>query len=97
MQLGTRIKIISKKDKPEYNGKTGHVLSIDDNGNLSGTWGGFKVHPNVDLYEIEKCCICGKDISGFGNNASPLADGTCCDVCNQLVMAERLRRYLNNE
>lgn len=29
-----------------------------------------------------KCCICGKDFEGFGNNAEPIADGQCCDACN---------------
>lgn len=30
-----------------------------------------------------KCCICGKEIKGYGNNPSPVkAEGTCCDECN---------------
>lgn len=29
-----------------------------------------------------KCCICGKEIEGYGNNAQPVADGQCCDECN---------------
>lgn len=30
----------------------------------------------------KKCCICGKVIDGFGNNANPIKDGICCDDCN---------------
>ena len=34
-----------------------------------------------------KCCLCGNDIEvkpwwDQGNNAQPLADGRCCDVCD---------------
>ena len=30
----------------------------------------------------EKCVICKKTITGYGNNAEPLAQGKCCDKCN---------------
>ena len=30
----------------------------------------------------KKCCICGKEFIGFGNNAEPIKKGTCCDSCN---------------
>ena len=39
----------------------------------------------------DKCCICGKKIKGYGNNAYPLKEGTCCDECNYLVILERIR------
>lgn len=42
-----------------------------------------------------KCCICGKAISGFGNNPSPLVtvDGArCCDKCNWKVIVARLKQ-----
>jgi DNA-directed RNA polymerase subunit RPC12/RpoP len=34
-----------------------------------------------------RCCICGKEIDGFGNNPYPLCgkedtDSRCCDECN---------------
>ena len=28
------------------------------------------------------CSICGKEYSGWGNNAQPVNDGRCCDDCN---------------
>lgn len=30
----------------------------------------------------EKCVICKKTITGYGNNAEPVAKGRCCDICN---------------
>lgn len=45
-----------------------------------------------------KCCLCGEEIevnplSGWdgGNNAQPLADGRCCDMCDGKVILERIR------
>lgn len=59
---------------------------------------------------MEKCCICGKPLFNgnpnaekmtdkqkadyFGNSAWPLADGRCCDECNEKVIFARLKmRY----
>ena len=40
-----------------------------------------------------KCVICGKKISGHGNNAEPVAQGTCCDDCNlKIVVPERIKQ-----
>jgi len=33
-----------------------------------------------------KCCICGKEIKGYGNSALPLVEGVCCDHCNNFVV-----------
>ncbi len=38
-----------------------------------------------------KCCICGKDIKGYGNNPFPIAGKICCDECNvKVVLPYRL-------
>lgn len=38
------------------------------------------------------CCICGKEYSGYGNNAKPLKEGKCCDSCNkEYVIPYRLQ------
>lgn len=29
-----------------------------------------------------KCCLCKKEIIGYGNNALPLKKGNCCNACN---------------
>jgi len=47
-----------------------------------------------------KCCLCNKEIeveavSGWaeGNNAMPLKDGRCCEMCNyHKVIPERIKR-----
>ena len=39
--------------------------------------------------EKHTCCLCGKKFSGLGNNAQPLAKGTCCDECNNIVIIAR--------
>jgi hypothetical protein len=39
-----------------------------------------------------KCIICKMEIRGYPNNAFPIAKGCCCDECNKLVIAERLKR-----
>lgn len=31
----------------------------------------------------EKCCICGREIEGFSNNAWPMAEGRCCSDCDR--------------
>ena len=33
-----------------------------------------------------KCCICGKEIVGYGNSPSPIAGHRCCDDCNMKVV-----------
>lgn len=33
-----------------------------------------------------KCCLCGREIEGYGNNAEPVKDGRCCDDCNDNVV-----------
>ena len=38
-----------------------------------------------------KCSICGDYYWGYGNNALPINDGFCCDICNDYVIAERLK------
>lgn len=39
-----------------------------------------------------KCCICGKEIEGYGNNPYPIKqDGLCCDSCNiNIVIPARI-------
>jgi len=39
-----------------------------------------------------KCSICGVMYTGFGNNAEPVNNGRCCDVCNDLsVIPARIK------
>ena len=60
---------------------------------------------SIDKSQIETCCIWKKDINPKylgvgndgkphywyeGNNALPVADGRCCDACNQIVLVDRI-------
>lgn len=42
--------------------------------------------------KTRKCCICGREFKGWGNNPWPLkVDGECCDECNyDFVIPARL-------
>ena len=48
-----------------------------------------------------KCCICGKEFIGYGNDPWPVVDeGECCDTCNiNIVLPARIEqmhnRYVN--
>lgn len=47
-----------------------------------------------------KCCLCGKEITDFGNNPWPLrndVDDRCCDDCNmEKVIPARLAQMRSN-
>lgn len=47
----------------------------------------------------EKCCLCGDEIIGYGNNPAPVADeGQCCDLCNiTKVIPARLKQFRFDE
>jgi len=33
-----------------------------------------------------KCSICGRDAGKYGNNARPVKNGRCCDLCNATIV-----------
>ena len=42
--------------------------------------------------DVQVCSICGKEFEGYGINAAPEKDGTCCDECNMnAVIPARLK------
>lgn len=51
-EFPTKIRIIHMEGEPQYDGKEGIVESVDDEGQLHGTWGGCAVNPEVDTYEV---------------------------------------------
>lgn len=54
----------------------------------------------VDYKPIEtnKCVICGKEYTGYGNNAYPVNEGRCCDECNtNIVIPARIQQMINKE
>ena len=42
--------------------------------------------------EEHTCILCKKIFIGYGNNASPLAEGLCCEECNIKVIKARLKQ-----
>ena len=56
VKVGDTIKITRLEDPYDhtYAGRVGTVESIDDAGQLHGTWGGLAVIPEVDGYIIIK-------------------------------------------
>jgi len=43
--------------------------------------------------KMKRCVLCGKKYEGYGNNARPLKEGYCCDLCNiTKVIPERLKQ-----
>ena len=50
--IGARLRIITMQGEPNYDGKEGEVLDIDDIGQIHGTWGGLAIVPEVDKYEV---------------------------------------------
>ena len=53
------------------------------------------------IYELKAekdCILCDKKIIGYGNNASPVKTGKCCDTCNiEVVIPARLGVVLEIE
>ena len=48
--------------------------------------------------ETKKCSICGKEFTGYGNNAYPINDGVCCDDCNTSeVIPARLNQMVKGD
>jgi hypothetical protein len=47
------------------------------------------------LQEAKVCSICFRKYKGFGNNASPINIGRCCDDCNDLVIIARINSRIN--
>ena len=47
------------------------------------------------MNKMKRCCICGKEVIGFGNNPYPLCHiedykSICCDDCDQIVLKARM-------
>ena len=52
INVGDTIRIIYMEGEPQYTGREGIVRSIDDIGQLHGSWGGLAIIPGKDLFEI---------------------------------------------
>lgn len=53
----------------------------------------------------DPCVLCAQSISKNanndiwwkGNNAQPLFEGRCCDLCNPRVLAERIKKIIRTD
>jgi hypothetical protein len=52
IKIGDKIRIIYMDGEPEYTGTEGEILSIDDMGQIHGTWGGCAIIPGIDQFEV---------------------------------------------
>ncbi len=52
--VGKKVVIINMEGEPQYSGKIGVVKSVDDIGQLHGSWGGCAIQPENDTFEIIK-------------------------------------------
>lgn len=46
-----------------------------------------------------KCCICGKELNGYGNNPEPVEPyeaGLCCDECNAEKVIPARRKFIHD-
>ena len=59
--IGKTVRIIDMEGEPQYSGKIGVVKSVDDAGQLHGSWGGCAIIPNADDFEVIED---GKDTEG---------------------------------
>ncbi len=46
-----------------------------------------------NIIEQKNCSICGEEYVGYGNNAHPVNNGRCCDICNMLVVIPTRARH----
>lgn len=52
--VGATIRIVAMEGEPQYANKVGVVKSVDDLGQIHGTWGGCAVIPQTDDYVVIK-------------------------------------------
>lgn len=50
--IGANVIIVEMSKEPNYSGKFGTIVHIDDIGQLHGTWGGCALIPDLDIYLV---------------------------------------------
>lgn len=98
--MGTRIELMHMEDfQAPPKGTHGTVTGVDDIGSIMVNWdtgGTLNVVYGEDIVsKVKYCCICGKEIYGYGNNPIPVVGKVCCDNCNSFVVVP-YRVFLNN-
>lgn len=52
VRIGDRIRIIEMDGEPQYAGREGTVIDIDDAGQIHTTAGGCAIIPELDRFEV---------------------------------------------
>ena len=52
--IGATIRIVAMDGEPQYTDRVGVVKTIDDLGQIHGTWGGCAIIPETDDYVVLK-------------------------------------------
>ena len=52
--IGATIRIVAMEGEPQYTDRVGVVKSVDDIGQIHGTWGGCAIIPETDDYVVLK-------------------------------------------
>ena len=52
VKVGDTIRILYMQGEPDYCGKEGVIRTIDDAGQLHGSWGGLAVIPGTDDFRV---------------------------------------------
>lgn len=52
VEVGDKIRIDYMEGEPRYSGREGIVRSIDDMGQIHGSWGGLAIIPGSDSFTI---------------------------------------------
>ena len=52
--VGATIRIVAMEGEPRYTDRVGIVKSVDDIGQIHGTWGGCAIIPQTDDYVVIK-------------------------------------------
>ena len=52
--VGATIRIVTMEGEPQYTDRVGVVESVDDIGQIHGTWGGCAIIPETDDYVVLK-------------------------------------------
>ena len=50
--IGAKVAIVEMNKEPNYVGKYGTIIHIDDIGQIHGSWGGCALIPELDVYLI---------------------------------------------
>lgn len=89
--IGKKVRIINMKGEPQYTGKTGVVKSVDDIGQLHGTWGGCAIIPEEDTFEeitdepdSLPCAWC-KETFEESDLIDTVEFGKICSTCYQAI------------